>query len=195
MAVATTIPGWRPEYVEIWTQYDRVVTFSWAKVWALFATAARTGVLKIPIAAIPTTVRVTLLTDESAIQPPHGPPTVAAITESVNLVPLFEAGSVLNRRVARDMVQYLDAHRPPGTSFDTWQATVTERLAVHRVPGMGQFDIDGLEPEQRASLLDDASAVLAFATVLVLVCGVGVGWVYLESVAREAQLQALLNDW
>ena len=188
------MPGWRPEFVEIWTQYDRVVTFSWAKVWALFAAAARTGTLRIPVAAVPSAVRVTLLPDA-----PPGPalstPRIAAITEAVGLVPLFEAGSVCNRRVARDMVAYLDVHRPPGVSFDSWQSTVTDRLAVHRVPGMGQFDIDGLEPEQRSVLLDDASVVLAFATVVVLVCGVGVGWVHLDGVAREAQLQALLNDW
>lgn len=110
-------------------------------------------------------------------------------------MPLFEAGCVLNRRVARDMLAYLDVHRPPGVSFETWQTTVAERLAVHRVPGMGQFDIDGLEPSQQASLLDDASVVLAFCTVVVLVCGVGVGWIYLQGVAREAQLQALLTDW
>lgn len=209
--------------------YDQIVSFSWAKVFRLFATAAQTGKLRIPIAAVPTTVtlhmtpavgvdaqqdgqrdgqqheerdahqdvqqdvqQIPLPNPPTASPPP--PYTIHAIEERVELVPLFESNSVVNRRVARDMLAYLDVHRPPGVSFDSWRDTVDQRLAVNRVPGMGQFDIDGLEDGKKEALFDDVSVLLAFATVVVLVFGTSVGWVYLQSMAREAQLQALLSD-
>ncbi len=227
VSLAHAVPGWTPEYKEIWTSYDQIVSFSWDKVIKLFATAAQTGQLRIPIAAVPTTVTLQMVaqhaqeqqsaqqsTDHPAQHAPHAQdipthsqdvtthsPQDAPITyviqhveERVELVPLFESGSVLNRRVARDMLAYLDVYRPPGVDFESWRDTVDQRLAINRVPGMGQFDIDGLEDGKKEALFDDVSVLLAFATVVVLVFGTSVGWVYLQSMAREAQLQALLNE-
>ena len=74
--------------------------------------------------------------------------------------------------MTRDLLSFLeDGRRPPGTAPDAWDASLAERLRVRDVPGMGQFDVDGLTSEDRGRFLDDVSAVLGFATIVMLTFG------------------------
>ena len=100
------------------------------------------------------------------------PPLLLRHTERLELTAVFSAGRARNRRVTRDLLTFLEGgRRPPRTAPDAWDATLVERLRVRSVPGMGQFDIDGLNDTDRGRFLDDVSAVLGFATIVVLTFG------------------------
>ena len=78
-------------------------------------------------------------------------------------------------------LEFLDARKPPNTSVETWEFRVEDSIRWRDVPGMGQFDVDGLEDEgDRAAVYGDVAALLAFGTVVALTFGVGIGGWYLR---------------
>ena len=89
--------------------------------------------------------------------------TLAAHDETIDLIRHVNDGSVRNRRICRDLLEFLDARKPPATSLEAWDDRITDCVRWSEVPGMGMFDVDGLEDGDRAKVYDDAVAVLAFA--------------------------------
>jgi hypothetical protein len=54
---------------------------------------------------------------------------------------------------------------------------VMDSLQIDSVPGMGQFDIDGIDDEGKNTLYGDALVVMAFAVVIMLSFGLSYAWV------------------
>jgi hypothetical protein len=101
---------------------------------------------------------------------------------------------VKNRRICRDLLEYLDCRKPPNTSLEAWDNQITDCVRWAEVPGMGMFDVDGLEDEgDRARFYGDATAVLAFMTVVFLVFGVGIGQWYFKGLEHERMMAAMLE--
>jgi hypothetical protein len=75
-----------------------------------------------------------------------------------------------------------------------WDNAVEDAVRYSAVPGMGMFDVDGLEDaEDRDNVYADAAAVLAFGVVIVLVFGVGFGSWYLAGLKNEAMWREMLE--
>lgn len=58
---------------------------------------------------------------------------------------------------------------------------------------MGQFDVDGLDDNQKDAFFEDASTFLAFATLLVLGFGISVAALYFQQIQQEALLREALE--
>ena len=156
--------GWQVAFYDLLDRVEIASAFSWRAAAALLAKAAATGKLPLPQACIRGTSVLTFTRDD--------PPLLARHAERLELTAVFAAGRARNRRVTRDLLAFLeDGRRPPGTAPDAWDATLAERLRVRDVPGMGQFDVDGLSSEDRGRFLDDVSAVLGFGTIVMLTFG------------------------
>ena len=65
--------------------------------------------------------------------------------EKINLVRSIDGGLLKNRKLATDLLQFLDARKPATVSLADWNDVLVNRINTRSVPGMGQFDIDGLE--------------------------------------------------
>jgi hypothetical protein len=65
--------------------------------------------------------------------------------ESINLVRSIDSGILKNRKLAADLLQFLDARKPANLDLSDWNDILLDRINTRSVPGMGQFDIDGLE--------------------------------------------------
>lgn len=64
--------------------------------------------------------------------------------EKLNLVRSIDTGILKNRKLATDLLQYLDAQRPLTVTMLDWNNFLLGRIDTKSIPGMGQFDIDGL---------------------------------------------------
>ena len=149
-------------FYDLLDRYDRVSVFSWSKLFAALATAIRTGVLRLPEAVVEGTTEFTF--DSNGF--------ICRIDERCTLVPQFKALRVRNRRVARDVADWFSEWRPMSRDApEEWDAAIRRELQLLSVPGMGQFDIDGLSPETQAQRIDDVGTLLGFATIAVLLFG------------------------
>jgi hypothetical protein len=146
-------------------RYDQVAVFKWSALFKLFQRALSTGKLNLPESAMEGTYTLTLDSDSM----------VTAIKEDVWLVPLFKSSRVKNRRIARDMLLWQEVKQPAGTEYIDWDDRVMTTLCIEDVPGMGQFDIDGLEEGQGSQYTSDAAIVLGFLVVIVLSFGAAYG--------------------
>ena len=162
---------------DILARRGEVARFSWKALAALIANAARTGVLRLPVAASEGTVEVQRVQGR-----------VARVAETLSLARELRERRVQNKRVARDVLLLLTQRRPPGEDFVAWDERVWAELGLDEVPGMGPFDIDGLDDAHKDALLEDASLFIGFATLLVLGFGVSVASLYLHSVQQERAL-------
>lgn len=178
-------PGMRVTFYDLLDRVEMASSFSWRAAFALLARAASTGVLPLPQACICGTAELVFAPGGGAL---------LRHTERLELTPIFAAGRARNRRVARDLISFLDGRRPPGTPQADWDATMHAQLSLQSVPGLGQFDVDGLTTDDRLRLFDDVSVVLTFATVLVLVFGASIGALYADELSRGAALRALNEE-
>lgn len=165
------VPGWRVEYHDLLSRYDVRSQFKWRSLFRLFAHAARTGVLRLPESAIEGRWLLRLDRDSQLVQ---------SISESVWLIPRFQALQVKNRRVARDMLQWLEIRQPADMPYGEWDRAFMASLRIDDVPGMGQFDVDGLDDAERSQGYADAFAAIGFATVIVLTFGIAYGLVHVQ---------------
>lgn len=73
-----------------------------------------------------------------------------------------------------------------------------QSLQIDEVPGMGQFDIDGVDAQDRNTLYGDALAVMAFAFVIILSFGLSYAWVlsrnFAGSYEMDPHVMQLLSD-
>ena len=72
---------------------------------------------------------------------------------------------------------------------------VMQSLQVEEVPGMGQFDIDGIDEEDRNSLYGDALAVMSFAFVIILSFGLSYAWVLSRSFPSAYDVDPALQQY
>ena len=87
----------------------------------------------------------------------------------------------------------------PAKSENTlWGMQVMQSLQIDEVPGMGQFDIDGVDAEDRSNLYGDALAVMSFAVVIILSFGLSFAWVlsknFTGSYDMDPHVMQLLSD-
>lgn len=101
---------------------------------------------------------------------------------------------VKNRRIARDMLSWQEVRQPANVGFDEWDAIVMDSLQIDEVPGMGQFDIDGLDSSGRDSLYGDALLVMGFAVVVMLSFGLSYAWISAQGSASFDPYGYLLSD-
>jgi hypothetical protein len=139
-------------------------SFSWASLLGKLAGAARTGSIELPEATV--SGRSVLTYDDAR--------RVVALEESLDLGPELRAGRVLNRRCARDVADFCAQwRRPPTASAREWDDELREALALRDVPGMGAFDVDGLEAEQLSQRLEASALLMGLAAVGTIAFGIG----------------------
>ncbi|GAB5354260.1 hypothetical protein AAMO2058_000104100 [Amorphochlora amoebiformis] len=115
-------------------------------------------------------------------------------SEELDLIPYLDAGRLKNRRIANDLLSFLDTRKPPVLSPYEWDNRVRQRCDVSEVPGMGPLDIDGLDPETQSEFVESAGAIITFGVVVVLVLGVGFAALYFQQVSQEAALKQILEE-
>mmetsp|Transcript_12074 Transcript_12074/g.18069 ORF Transcript_12074/g.18069 Transcript_12074/m.18069 type:complete len:223 (-) Transcript_12074:53-721(-) len=113
--------------------------------------------------------------------------------ERLPLVAMMANGLLQNRRMARDLVEFLDADKPNTLDVNEWNDVIVRNLNLKSVPGMGQFDIDGLESSQQEGLLRFSSQVLGAATAIVLILAACSFTVVMDKVFLFQDRQALQN--
>ena len=182
-------PGMRLTFYDLLDRVDVASAFSWRAAAVLLARALRTGVLPLPHACVRGTAALTFTRPA-----PGAPPRLVRHAERISLVPFFASGRARNRRVARDLISFLDGRRPPALGLSDWDDLRAERLNLRSVPGLGQFDVDGLSSDDRTRLFDDVSTLLTFATALVLLFGAAAAAVYSDELKRNRQLRALTEE-
>lgn len=72
-----------------------------------------------------------------------------------------------------------------------------QSLQIDEVPGMGQFDIDGIDAEDRNNVYGDVLAIMSFAVVIILSFGLSYAWVLSKNCSAyemDPQLMQLLSD-
>lgn len=102
--------------------------------------------------------------------------------ETLNLVRSIDKGLLKNRKLATDLLEFLDARKPLVMGLREWNDVLNQRINTRAVPGMSQFDIDGLETEQQADAIEGVSKVLGLFTGLVLISGVVFGTITMNKV-------------
>jgi hypothetical protein len=142
-------------------RYDQVSTFRWRALFNLFANCWRTGKLRIPESAIEGTWKLKLSASGS----------LQSISERTWLIPLFQQLRVKNRRLAKDMLLWMEVKQPAGLSFTEWDRTAIDTLKIGEVPGMGQFDVDGLDEAGRDDVYSSILFVMGFVTIILLCFG------------------------
>jgi len=121
-------------------------------------------------------------------------------TERLNLIRCVDQEVLKNRKLATDLLEFLDARRPPAIGLNDWNDLLTRRVNTRSVGGMGQFDIDGLEGEQQAELLGVANRVLGWSTALVLALGLAFSTSAMNKVffyqrqGREREISTSVQD-
>ena len=146
----------------------RVVSqFSWAKVGQIFKNALSTGTLRIPASTVEGTARLTLAKGEME------EPVVVSHRESIDLVDLADAGTLLNRRSAQDVATFLDFRRPARADPDEWAEQVRARV-LSGVPGAGTLDIEPMADEREGLVALVGFAVL-MSTALTASLALGLG--------------------
>lgn len=111
--------------------------------------------------------------------------------EQLRLVRSIDAGVLKNRKLALDLLEFLDARKPSTVGLSDWNDILTSRLPTGNIPGMRQLDIDGLESEQQTQALEGVSRVLGLFTGLVLASGVIFGTITINKVFSYRQAQEL----
>lgn len=171
--------------IEKYDILDRVGETSKFTYRALFAVLRRAVVereMRIPIAKIEGVSRLTF--DDDGKLSRH--------EETLTLVEMVNAGKVRNKRIMRDVLEYLDTRKPPGVSLADWDIQVEDRVDIYSVPGMRQLDVDGMEDS--AGNIEDATAVLGFFTLVVISFGFGFGAWYLNGLKHEALFRQMLEE-
>ena len=172
-------------FYDLLDRVERPSAFSWRAAFALLAKAAATRVLPLPRACIRGAATLTFSRADGLLR---------RHAERLELTPVFAAGRARNRRVARDLISFLDGRRSPGTSPSDWDDARTVRLNLRSVPGLGQFDVDGLNENDKGRLFDDVSALLTLATAAVLIFGAATAALYADELQRNGALRALREE-
>merc|ERR1712216_1010783 len=128
-------PGVTVEYYDILDRMDQRSRFTWRGLFGVFKTAALEKKMRVPHANIQGTARLRFRAEEDA----GGARLFSLLSteETIDLVGHINAERVQNKRLARDVLAFLDARKPPNTSLEAWDARVDESVKWRLVPGMG----------------------------------------------------------
>ena len=164
----------------------------------MFKTAALKKKMRVPYAKIKGTTRLRFqrAAEDDAEEPSTPSFSLLSTEETIELVGFINAERVQNKRLARDVLAFLDTRKPPNVSLEAWDERVDTSLKWRLVPGMGRFDVDGLEDAQdRNEVFADAMVVLAFGTVVLLTFAWAFGGWYLHGLERDAAMTAATRDF
>lgn len=151
---------------------------------ALFRTMKRLATekkLTIPVAKIEGQTKMTF-DDEGEL---------SAMEENLSLVNSVNSNRVRNKRIARDLLEFLDTRKPIGMDYKSYDEIVEAKVDIYSVPGMRALDVDGMEDQQ--GQIEDVTTVLGFMTLVVLSFGVGIGSWYFEALRKDALMQKMLD--
>lgn len=151
---------------------------------ALFRTMKRLATekkLTIPVAKIEGQTKMTF-DDEGEL---------SAMEENLSLVNSVNSNRVRNKRIARDLLEFLDTRKPRGMDYKSYDEIVEAKVDIYSVPGMRALDVDGMEDQQ--GQIEDVTTVLGFMTLVVLSFGVGIGSWYFEALRKDALMQKMLD--
>ena len=151
---------------------------------ALFRTMKRLATekkLTIPVAKIEGQTKMTF--DEDGEQ--------SSMEENLSLVNSVNSNRVRNKRIARDLLEFLDTRKPIGMDYKSYDEIVEAKVDIYSVPGMRALDVDGMEDQQ--GQIEDVTTVLGFMTLVVLSFGVGIGSWYFEALRKDALMQKMLD--
>ena len=121
--------------------------------------------------------------------------TVTSAKEKINLVRSVRTNNLKNRILATHLLEFFDARKPRFIGINEWNNILLDRLeGIMKIPGMRQFDIDGLtisnsnsngnreidttttslfnSDNQQQSSLEKVNNVLFYCTSLILFVGV-----------------------
>ena len=116
---------------------------------------------------------------------------LTSIEESLSLVDSVNSNRVRNKRICRDLLEFLDTRKPIGVDYKEYDLMVEDKVDIYSVPGMRTLDVDGLEDQQ--GQIEDVTTVLGFLTLFVLSFGVGIGSWYFEALRKDALMQKMLD--
>jgi hypothetical protein len=121
--------------------------FSWKAFRIFLERILYTGVILLPHAVILGTTELAFRESVPDIDRPNTQKKWILVSskEKINLVRSIDAGLLKNRKLATDLLQFLDSRKPSTVSLSDWNDVLVDRVPTRTVPGMGQFDIDGLE--------------------------------------------------
>ena len=151
---------------------------------ALFRTMKRLATekkLTIPVAKIEGQTKMTF-DDEGEL---------SSMEENLSLVNSVNSNRVRNKRIARDLLEFLDTRKPIGMDYKSYDEIVEAKVDIYSVPGMRALDVDGMEDQQ--GQIEDVTTVLGFMTLVVLSFGVGIGSWYFEALRKDALMQKMLD--
>jgi len=151
---------------------------------ALFRTMKRLATekkLTIPVAKIEGQTKMTF-DDEGEL---------SAMKENLSLVNSVNSNRVRNKRIARDLLEFLDTRKPRGMDYKSYDEIVEAKVDIYSVPGMRALDVDEMEDQQ--GQIEDVTTVLGFMTLVVLSFGVGIGSWYFEALRKDALMQKMLD--
>ena len=103
-------------------------------------------------------------------------------------------GVLKNRRLALDLLEFLDSQKPSWWDLNDWNDQLVTKMRITQVPGMGQFDVDGLDSSQQSQLIEGTSKILGYATLIVLLFGVSAGTVVYDKIfSYHEQASSLIS--
>ena len=160
------IPGVRVRFFDILDKERLRSAYSWRSLGRTFGRLLLTGELVLPHAVIVGTSELTFSVNLN--QTGVTPFALVAQKDSLNLVRSLDQGILKNRKLTLDLLEFVDASRPPFSSFEEWDDIMVRRLDTRSVPGMGQFDVDGVEGTQEETVERVVSNLLRLAIPIAL---------------------------
>ena len=103
-------------------------------------------------------------------------------------------GLVQNKRVCRDLLEFLDTKKPRGIDLREWDVMVENKVDVFSVPGMRTLDVDGLDDPEQAKNIEDLTAILGFMTIVMLSFGIYVGSQYFHTLRQELVFRQMIEE-
>jgi len=170
------IPGLKIVYFDVLDREKFRSTFSWAAFRKFLCNIVINGEMKLPHAVIcgisdmSFSERKPVNSDSDSDESLSWE--LVSQRDSLLLVNSINNGILKNRKLALDLLEFLDSCRPDYVGINQWNDIITSKIRTRNVPGMGQFDIDGLEGDQQQEVLKLSSKILGFATATVLLLSV-----------------------
>jgi hypothetical protein len=203
-SIGNSMPFWRVKFFNILDRYGIKSSFSWKSLFMFLQHLFFTGEMRLPHAVIEGTTELRFENIESpaddALELSKSSDKeienlseerkkvlpklwkLVSHTETLNLVRLMKSNQLKNRKLATDLLEFLDTRRPPSYGLNQWNDAIIEKIPFQYVPGMRQFDIDGLEAEEQEQLLKTSSTILGYITGSILFLGLGFATVVMDKV-------------
>eukprot|EP01041_Mallomonas_annulata_P004079 gene4079-8115_t len=164
-------------------------TFSWQALGKVLTKAFWKGQVSLPHAVIRGTSEMTFSPSTTTTQSSQGDTDSHPVSwkliqqiDKLNLIRSLDSGILKNRKLTLDLLEFVDAQKPPWEDLNRWNDVIVRRLNVGQVPGMKQFDIDGLDDLHQKGLLETSNRILTFVTGAVLLLGLSIGTVVFDKI-------------